>query len=50
MRTIYYAGLWRKAFVIEYTTRQGRAYVEAIIEGFKIAKMVDASFLKPNVA
>lgn len=43
---IYYAGLRRRAYILDYLTRHGETYCEAWIEGFKVLKTVHASAIR----
>lgn len=44
--TIYYAGLRRRAFILDYLTRHGEPYIEVMIAGYKIVKTVHASAIR----
>lgn len=48
---VRYAGQRRRAFVLDYLTRHGEIYVEALIDGFKVIKQIHASaIIKSNAA
>ncbi len=48
MVEVYYQGLRRRAFILDYQTRGGETYAVALIDGFKIEKWIHASAIKSN--
>lgn len=46
MVIVYYQGQRRRAYIVDYLTRGGETYAEAIIEGFKVVKCIHISSIK----
>lgn len=43
MATIRYAGLRRRAFILDYQTRGSETYAIALIDGYKVEKWIHVS-------